>query len=110
MKNIEKWLQENGIEYSRAVYGSNYFNDGFRVIGLKIAFYFDEIGNTRDQEKQLIKFISRKKAYICDSFYFGAGRSYRIMTKFDDARLKKHEKAVSDAVNTFWKTEHAQRM
>ena len=86
MKNIEKWLQENGIEYSRAVYGSNYFNDGFRVIGLKIAFYFDEIGNTRDQEKQLIKFISRKKAFFTrnpvgiqnDTVY---GERYQIVIK-----------------------------
>ena len=56
MKNIEKWLQENGIEYIKCKYGSPYyFNDGFQVDGLRISFYFDEIGNTRKQENQLIK-------------------------------------------------------
>lgn len=62
MKNIEKWLQENGIEYRKCKYGNpDYFNDGFQVDGLRISFYFDEIGNTRKQENQLVKFMSRKK-------------------------------------------------
>ena len=111
MKNIEKWLRENGIEYRKCKYGnSDYFNDGFMVEGLRVAFYFDEIGNTRKQENQLVKFMSRKKAYICKPFRFGYGYSYDIMTVFDYTRLEKHEKAVQDAVKAFWQAEHARRI
>lgn len=111
MKNIEKWLQENGIEYRKCKYGNpDYFNDGFQVEGLRIAFYFDEAGNTRKQENQLVKFMSRKKAYTCKPSRFGYGYSYDIMTVFDAARLEKHEKAVADAVEAFWQAEHARRM
>lgn len=47
MKNIEKWLMENGLEYSRNQYGnSTYFNDGFSVSGLQVAFYTDGIATT----------------------------------------------------------------
>lgn len=106
MKNIEKWLKENGIKYRKEKYGNQYyFNDGFRVEGLRIAFYFDEVGNTRKQENQLVKFMNRKKAYICKPFRFGYGHSYDIMTVFDAARLEEHEKAVSDAVKAFWQDE-----
>lgn len=111
MKNIEKWLKENGIEYRKFKYGNpDYFNDGFQVDGLRISFYFDEVGNTRKQENQLVKFMTRKKAYICKSSRFGYGYSYDIMTVFDAARLEKHEKAVQEAVETFWQAEHARRM
>ena len=111
MKNIEKWLQENGIEYRKCKYGNpDYFNDGFQIEGLRIAFYFDDAGNTRKQENQLVKFMSRKKAYICKPSRFGYGYSYDIMTVFDAARLEKHEKAVADAVEAFWQAEHARRI
>ena len=44
MKKIIAWLEENGIEYSVNKYGNpQYFNDGFSVDGIHIAFYF-EIG------------------------------------------------------------------
>lgn len=57
MKNIEKWLKENGIEYRKCKYGNPYyFNDGFQVDGLRISFYFDEVGNTRKQEKKQCNF------------------------------------------------------
>lgn len=109
MKTIEKWLQENGIEYRHMAYGTDYFGDGFRVDGLQIAFYFDGIGNTIEQEEQLVKFMKRKRAYICRGSRFGAGYSYCIMTVFDAARLEKHVKAVSEAVEEFWQAEHARR-
>ena len=111
MKKIEKWLQENRIEYRKCKYGNpDYFNDGFQVDGLRICFYFDEIGNTKKQENQLIKFMSRKKAYICKPSRFGYGYSYDIMSVFDAARLEKHEKAVAYAVETFWQAEHSRRL
>lgn len=110
MKNIENWLQENGIEYRRAAYGSDYFGNGFQVDGLQITFYFDGIGNKWKKQQDLKKFMSRKKAYICKADRFGAGYSYRIMTVFDAARLEKHEKAVADAVESFWQSEHVRRM
>lgn len=111
MKKIIKWLNENGIEYTTCKYGNPYyFNDGFSVDGIKVTFFFDEIGNSRDQEKSLVKYMSRKRAYICKCSRFGAGYSYCIMTVFDAARLQEHEKAVQDAVEKFWQEEHARRM
>lgn len=40
MQKIEKWLEENGIEYKKGKYGNPYyFNDGFGVDGLQITFF-----------------------------------------------------------------------
>lgn len=111
MGKIEKWLRENGLEFESQKYGNPYyFNDGFQVPGLQIAFYFDGIGNAWEKQLELEKFMGRKKAYICKRDRFGAGVSYRIMTVFDAARLKEHENTVSEAVEKFWQKEHARRM
>lgn len=111
MKKIIAWLEENKIEYSVNKYGNpRYFNDGFSVDGIQIAFYFDGIGNAQEKEKSLLKFMKRKKSHICQASRFGAGYTYRIMTVFDAARLEKHEKAVSDSVEKFWKEEHERRL
>lgn len=111
MKNIEKWLSENGLEYSRQQYGnSTYFNDDFSVSGLSISFYTDGIGNDRNMAAELERYMARRKAYVCIRSRFGAGISYRIMTAFDAARLAEHEKRVADAAEAFWQAEHARRM
>lgn len=111
MKKIIAWLEENGIEYSLDKFGNPYyFNDGFSVDGIQIAFYFDGIGNALEKEKPLADFMKRKKAYICKESRFGAGHTYRIMTVFDAARLEQHEKAVADAVEKFWEEEHTRRI
>lgn len=111
MKKIEQWLKDNGFEYRKVKYGNPYyFNDGFTVEGFRISFSFDEIGNTRAQESQLVKFMSRKKSYICKPFRLGYGYSYDIMTVFDFARLEKHEREIQDAVEAFWQAEHARRI
>lgn len=111
MKSIIKFLEENGVEYSANKYGNpHYFNDGFSVDGIQIAFYFDGIGNAPEKKKQLLDFMRRKKAYVCQELRFGAGHTYRIMTVFDAARLEQHEKAVANAVEKFWEEEHARRM
>lgn len=103
MKNIEKWLTENGLEYSHQQYGnSTYFNDGFNAPGLKVTFYTDGIGNDRGKTAELERYMARRKAYVCIRIRFGAGISYRIMTAFDAARLADHEKRVADAVEAFW--------
>lgn len=110
MKKIIAWLKENGIEYSANKYGNPYyFNDGFSVDGIQIAFYFDGIGNTPEKKKLLLDFMRCKRAYICKESRFGAGYTYRIMTAFDAARLDQHEKAVADAVEKFWEEEHKRR-
>lgn len=111
MKNIEKWLNENGIQYKKPKYGNPYyFNDGFQVDGLQIAFYFDSIGNDREKRRALEKFMSRKRAYVCQPRRFGAGYTYTIMTVFDATRLEAHEKAVSESVEKIWEEEHARRL
>lgn len=111
MKKIKEWLEENGIEYSVNRYGNPYyFNDGFSVEGIKITFFFDGIGNEWDKRHDLERFMKRKKSYSLQSFHFGAGISYRILTVFDAARLEKHEKAVREATEAFWQAEHARRM
>lgn len=111
MKKIIAWLEENKIEYSVNKYGNPYyFNDGFFVEGIQIAFYFDEIGNKPENEKLLKDYMKRKKSYTCQGSRFGAGYTYRIMRVFDAARLEKHEKEVADAVEKFWEEEHAQRI
>lgn len=110
MKKIIAWLKESGIEYKVNEYGNpHYFNDGFSVDGIQIAFYFDGIGNSPEKENLLVDFMKRKKTYICKEFRFGAGHTYRIMTVFDAVRLEQHEKAVADAVEKFWEEEHARR-
>ena len=111
MKNIEKWLKENEIEYRREKHGNSiYFNDGFNVDGIQIAFYWDGIGNDPEKRHALERFMKRKRAYICNSRIFGAGITYTIMTVFDAARLEKHETAIKEASEKFWKEEHARRM
>lgn len=107
----EKWLIENSIECEKQKYGNPYyFSDGFQVDVLQIAFYFDSIGNDWEKRHDLEKFMSRKRAYICQTRRFGAGYTYTIMTVFDAARLEKHEKAVSEAVEKFGKEEHTRRL
>lgn len=111
MKKIIAWLDENNIEYKVNKYGNPYyFNDGFSVDGIQIAFYFDGIGNAPEKEKMLLNYMKWKKSYSCQCSRFGAGYSYRIMGVFDAARLEKHEKKVADAVEKFWKEEHERRM
>lgn len=111
MKKVIAWLEKSGIEYSVNKYGNPYyFNDGFSVDGIQIAFYFDGIGNEPEKEKLLTDYMKRKRSYSCRRSCFGAGYSYRIMNVFDAARLEKHEKEVADAVENFWKEEHERRM
>ena len=111
MKKIIKFLEENGIEYNVNKYGNpHYFNDGFSVDGIQIAFYFDGIGNSPEKKKLLVYYMRRKKSYVCQERRFGAGYTYRIMTVFDAARLEQHEKAVADAVEKFWEEEHSMRI
>lgn len=111
MKKIITWLEENRVEYTVNKFGNpHYFNDGFSVDGIQIAFYFDGIGNMPEKEAALLKFMKHKKAYVCQRFRFGAGYTYRIMTAFDAERLEQHEKAVHDAVEKFWQEEHERRM
>lgn len=110
MKKIITWLEENGIEYSANKYGDPYyFNDGFSVDGIQIAFYFDGIGNAPEKKKLLVDYMRRKKSYVFQESRFGAGHTYRIMTVFDSARLEQHEKAVMDAVERFWAEEHERK-
>ncbi len=111
MKSIEKWLKENGFEFEVRQYGNPYyFNDGFSVPGISVAFYFDSIGNDWQRQNELKRFMSRKKAYICEDARFGAGRTYTIMTVFDATRLAQHEAKVKAETEAFWQTEHARRM
>lgn len=111
MKKIIEWLEENRIEYSVNKYGNPYyFNDGFSVDGVQIAFYFDGIGNAPEKKKLLEDYMRRKKSHVCQERRFGAGYTYRIMTVFDSIRLEQHEKAVVDAVEKFWEEEHARRI
>lgn len=110
MKNIEKWLTENSLEYSRNQYGNGtYFNDGFSVSGLQVAFYMDGVGNDRRKAAELERYMTRRKAYACRRERFSAGITYRIMTAFDAARLAEHERRVANAVEAFWQAEHARR-
>lgn len=109
-EKIEKWLEENGIKYTINQYGNPYyFDDGFSVSGIAIAFYFDDIGNNLEDRKKLENYMSRKKSYKCICERFGSGYSYRIMTVFDATRLEDHENKVKAAVDEFWKKEHARR-
>lgn len=111
MKNIEKWLEESGIEYDHQKYGNPYyFKDGFQVDGLLVAFYFDGIGNAWNKMHELERFMKRKKAYSCICSRFGAGYTYHIMTVFDAKRLEEHEKRIQEAAEKFWQDEHARRM
>lgn len=111
MKKIIAFLEKNGIEYSVNKFGNpHYFNDGFFVEGIQIAFYFDGIGNEPENKKLLVDYMKHKKSYVCQERRFGAGYTYRIMTIFDATRLEQHEKAVADAVEKYWEEEHARRI
>lgn len=111
MKKIEKWLKENGIDYSVERYGnSTYFDDDFSVPGLSIPFYFDGIGNAWEDQKALTKYMDNNRAYMCKCSKFGAGISYYIMTVFDAARLAEHEEKIRKSVQKFWEEKRAQQM
>lgn len=110
MENIIKWLEENEIEYQVCKYGNaDYFNDNFSVEGIQVVFYFDGIGNNKGKEKLLTDYMKRKRSYTCTYYKFGAGYSYRIMTKLDSVKLEEHENKISEAVEKFWQKEHARR-
>lgn len=111
MKKIVEWLEENEIEYNVHKYGNSYYFDGgFSVNGIQIAFYFDNVGNTTEKEKLLLNFMKRKKNICLRKNRFGSGYTYRIMTAFDAIQLDQHEKAVNEATEKFWKEEHERRM
>lgn len=111
MKKIIEWLEENQITYSQGKYGNPYyFNDNFSVYGINVTFYFDGIGNAPEKKRLLIDYMKRKKSYVCQESLFGAGCTYIIMTIFDSARLEKHQKTISDAVEKFWEYEHNKRI
>mgnify|MGYP001100693455 FL=1 len=111
MKKIIAWLETNKIEYSVNKYGNpQYFNDGFSVDGIKVTFYSDGIGNAPEKKRLLLDYMRRKKLYVCQESYFGAGYTYRIMAIADADRLEHHEKSITDAVEKFWKEEHNRRI
>lgn len=103
MKKIEKWLQENGLEYDHNEYGNPYyFDDGFSVPGITVSFYFDGIGNDLRKSAEFVRYMDRQKSYTCTRQQFGAGFTYRIMTVFDTVRLTDHEKRIANAAEAFW--------
>lgn len=110
MKQIEKWLHDNGIVYRPTKWGNpDYFNDGFSVSGLMVTFDFYLDLDSSRKMADFKRYMSRKRTYDCKCYKYGTGWSYRILTASDASRLDKHEKRVSDAVEAFWQAEHARR-
>ena len=110
MKQIEKWLTDNGITYRPAKRGNpDYFNDGFNVSGLIVTFDFYLDPDASHKMTAFESYMSRKKSLDCKCYSYGAGFWFRVLTVFDDACLEEHEKRVSDAIEAFWQAEHARR-
>ena len=94
MKQIEKWLTDNGITYRPAKWGNP-------------DFYLDP--DASHKMTAFESYMSRKKSLDCKCYSYGAGFWFRVLTVFDDACLEEHEKRVSDAIEAFWQAEHARR-
>ena len=110
MKQIEKWLTDNGITYRPAKWGNpDYFNDGFNVSGLIVTFDFYLDPDTSHKMTAFERYMIRKKSLDCKCYSYGAGFWFRVLTVFDGACLEEHEKRVSDAIEAFWQAEHARR-
>ena len=108
MKQIEKWLTDNGIEYRPAKWGNPYyFNDDFSVSGLIVNFYLDPDASRKMTAFE--RYMKRKKNYTCKCYKYGFGYWFRVLTTSDDTLLEEHEKRVSDATEAFWQAEHARR-
>lgn len=111
MKNIEKWFAEKGIKYDIYQYGNPYyFNDGFSVAGINVAFHYDNIGNEYNLRYELERYMKKKKSCVCIPYNFGGGIAYHIHTVFDYRRLVEHEERVQNATEAFWQAEHARRI
>lgn len=111
MKQIEKWLQENDIQYRPAKWGNPYyFNDGFSVSGLQVTFDYYLDPDARSKKTAFEKYMGRKRIYDCKCHKCGTGWWYHVLTSSDAAQLDAHEKRVADAVEAFWQAEHARRM
>lgn len=110
MKQIEKWLTDNGITYRPAKWGNpDYFNDGFCVSGLMVTFDFYQDPDARRKMNDFERRMSRKRSYSCRAYKYGAGWWFRVLKTADDAKQEAHEKRVSDALEAFWQAEHARR-
>lgn len=110
MKQIEKWLQDNGITYRVTKLGNpHYFKDGFCVSGLLVTFDFFQDRDASAKMSAFERYMGRKRTYNCDCYKYGAGWWFRVLTATDAARLEEHEKRVSEAVEAFWQAEHARR-
>lgn len=104
-KNIEKWLSGNGYQYRKEAYGSDYFGDGFRVGGIRVAF---PSGNGMlAGMKKLEKYMERKTGFTMRCVRYGDGYVYDIFTAEDKEKLDGHEEAVQAAVNRYWHERHA---
>ena len=110
MKQIEKWMTENGIIYRHAKWGNPYyFNDGFSVSGLIVTFDFYIDPDASHKMATFERYMKRKKSYKCMCYKYGIGFWFRILTVPDDIKLEEHEQRVSDATEAFWQAEHARR-
>lgn len=111
MKNIEKWLSENSIQWKRASWGDpDYFNDGFSVSGLQVTFNFYIDPDASRKMTAFERYMSRKRTYVCKCYSYGCGFWFDILFNSDAARLMEHEKRVTDASEAFWQAEHAWMM
>ena len=109
MKQIEKWLTDNGITYRPAKWGNPYyFNDGFYVSGLIVTFDFYLDPDASRKMTAFERYMKRKKSYKC-MYYNGVGFWFRVLAASDDTKLEEHEQRVSDAMEAFWQAEHARR-
>lgn len=111
MKQIEKWLQANSIQYRPAKWGNpDYFKDGFSVSGLIVTFDFYLDSDASRKMTAFERYMSCKRIYFYKCYKYGAGWWYQVLTSSDADQLAAHEKRLSDAVDAFWEAEHARRL
>lgn len=111
MRQIEKWLQENDIQYRPVKWGNpDYFKDDFFVSGFMVTFDFYIDPDARRKMAEFERYMGHKRIYDCKCYKYGTGWWFRVLTVTDATRLEAHDKRVSDAEEAFLQAEHARRM
>lgn len=99
------FCRNSGIEHKPTLYGNNYFNDNFNIIGFNICidFLFSPYDEAVKKNADFLKFMRNKKDLVCvrtDSAY-NPHFLYQVFLKSDYIALQEHAARVNAATNNF---------
>lgn len=102
---LSNYCYKSGIEKTNTLFGSDYFNDNFRIIGFSICIDF--LNTPYDEAVQknadFLKFVKNKKDLVCIRIdnYWNPHFLYRIFTKSDYIALQEHDERQQKAIDNY---------